>query len=311
MATKSGAGGLVYSVVAIAIIVLIVSTVAVPVIEDSQSVIRTSDNNATSLYSATSASNSSILVVYDADTASVTVNDFIVPIPTGYTTIVALSDDFVIYKFLSHTYLDVYLSGHTDRYRTNSIIIENSTISFTTTSSVEMSQSLSDSQIIYAAENGSYGCYSGGDVPYNVNRGDVIYSILNSTSSISSQDSQTISVGGLFKFTVDSSNIVANSIITTYESEASAVDTVTMSKVLDYDSKRDVYTVNNTQMSVSATKDGTIYSRNLVVPIFAPIEYTYISDSDFSILSLLDVLPILLFLVPVMFAVRMIQTRRN
>lgn len=295
MATKSGAGGLVYSVVAIAIIVLIVSTVAVPVIEDSTSEYRTTGQNADMFYKM--AANTDVVNITLADD-TLTVNGYVLPAITANTdTIVVFADDFRISAFYNDG-VQVHISTPNIAGRTTgNIAINSNTVTWTAyDTSDSLSYQYTSSTLLYASSTGDYGAFSYGHTA-NLNTDSKIYAMVSVV-----MDGTYIS--GLLSGTIY--NLVPSFLV-----GASSVSLDFSNAVADSGKDYLIYT-NGYNSTISAVIDGqTKTVTQISIPILAPIEYTYISDSDSSIISLLNVVPILLFLVPVMFAVRMIQTRRN
>lgn len=335
MATKSGAGGLVYSVVAIAIIVLIVSTVAVPVIEDSKTDVSmvTYHNDKVSNSYMKNYGNEDFTLVLNGTNAT-TVGEVAVSLngePYQRSILgnypVIISDSFILrlqgtastnysafmfgidsdgnkYGFASGT-----LSGsmpmsdiHTIHYdaASSTITVQSTTaafesITFSTNNVVALTNTLSDDSFIYY-EN--------------------ISQVYNSVKASSIDDfvlltyNSTISIAGtsvLFTVVVSSSDVYIMH-GTNFDLMADYSISYSASPVDGY---TDLYDVSNIEITVHCTYEGQEYS-NTFVPNKSYYAYAVetheITNSD---IALLDVIPVLLFLVPVMFAVRMIQTRRN
>ena len=70
-----------------------------------------------------------------------------------------------------------------------------------------------------------------------------------------------------------------------------------------FDSKPIMVLSDSAEVEESTTSDW--------INIYAPIEYSYISNNDSMIISLLGVIPLVMFVIPVMLAVNMITTRRD
>lgn len=308
MATKSGAGGLVYSVVAIAIIVLIVSTVAVPVIEDSSETIRTVDQNTAQRYSIVS---STAALTVDSSSNVVQIGDYTMPTGTGVG-IVAITDSFILRHYdVGHPELMYVDDGVNDLFsQSTSFVVFDGTKMTYTSSGVE--RTCNYSWLLIASDSGDYGFFSG--VAFNFNKDSVIYTVYwnnvtNSDLSPTSARCMAVLAGkmGEFKSVFCTTDTVD---VTFAGNNAGSVNITSFSEGDGYYTMPISPRATLTVQSSSPAGDYSIVNSSWTVFI-APIEYTYISDNDYAAINLLDVLPILLFLVPVMFAVRMIQTRRN
>lgn len=302
-----------YGVVSLVVIVLLIATIAIPVIENSQSMIRTSDNNTTMRFSAVdTADNVNLEIVYDSDEDNpVFVGDYNIPLASsGVTYLVALSESFVIYKFTTHSNLVVIHDGIQNPIVSASIsdgILSFADKNTSTEYTVEVSGNL-----LYAAEKGSYGEFFGSSI--NLNKGDVVYAVHNSSSALNKVGGEgTLTIGSLLKTTVgDSTTLAYTPLVYNYGTlDSTKLTSYGGTQTLTYDSDKDLYNLSNTTISLSATYDSENYARNISTSIFAPIEYTYVSVNDSAIVQLLSIIPLIMCIVPIMVVVGFISSRRD
>lgn len=305
MATKSGAGGLVYSVVAIAIIVLIVSTVAVPVIDDASDSAKINRVNNTQIFAI--ADSDSNLDIYVNESGFIVINSDVFSSDYAATSIaVAFSDNFFIQKPRDGGLRIYYGSEFTDSISINGhVTINEGVVSCVTTDSVSVSfASIGD--ILYLSKDGDYGFF-GQNSTFKLNADSKIYQI-NSNELFRNAELNPTSIGArAYVLQGTFADLRATWYIMYADVTAPVDNFVGHLNVTDEGAGVYSCTVNNTSTVVQITNATGTYSATYGYSIIAPIAYT--EDSGWS--GLIQILPILLFLVPVMFAVRMIQTRRN
>lgn len=301
MATKSGAGGLVYSVVAIAIIVLIVSTVAVPVIEDSTDGIKISKQNSGQMFALTTVNDSkSYSFSYDSESGYVTVNDYSFK-PTNGSTL-AFTDS--IYVFFQNG-MRAYADNDVTAVSTSSIVFASGVASWNI-SGVEYTASYT--YAFLPDPNGTYGAFKSGDViKFNADS-KLVYTGANQLFTNSNLDPSSILVRNLVLYgTYDNfDSLWARSTtegITYISLNSDLGDLVTQ-----FDDGHMELTVGSNWQITAETNLGDYTRLTTLITVIAPLEY-WVHDSN--MVSLFGVVTIILFLVPVMMAVRMIQTRRN
>lgn len=291
MATKSGAGNLVYSVVAIAIIVLIVSTVAVPVIDDAQGQIRL--NNSTQVF-AVSDADVTINVQLSNDSKPI-VNGYLVPGNTHKP--IVICDEFMIHwRSSGALYL---IDSNATSLNLQSAIIENGTVTYTLLDSTTGTISYGSNNVLFASEHGTYGEFTAGTKFY-ANPDSVIYSYLDAIP-LTNEDLTPSSVSNIRAVFIGTPTGMDGYLL----QGTTGIITATPATV----DVGDYYEVTVSETSVSYTDAVGTYTGTSNRAFFAPIQYG--SSMFDNLFDLLGVIPILLFLVPVMFAVRMIQTRRN
>ena len=122
----------------------------------------------------------------------------------------------------------------------------------------------------------------------------------------------TIRIGLLLKATVSDAPLTYSPIATSYGSlDAEKVTKVTATSNISYDAEKDLYTLGAASVAITVTYDGTDYSRTHNASIFAPIEYEYISGTDNTYMALMGIIPLMLIIVAVLYAVRLMGGSRN
>lgn len=291
MATKSGAGGLVYSVVAIAIIVLIVSTVAVPVIEDAQNNVAVEKQMSGQLYSAVG-TKETITLGYSGSFP--TFNGIEMPnLYPDQTRYMILTDTAIaVCEYTQQAWTPWYVK--TNNLLTNtpiddvgySVLFENGTLTVTAASTSLTTYSW----LMVPDKNGDYGVWNYTERPWFVDDDSIIYLglNLNAITYVASGTLDALTVNLFIENGVLGNDVTVN---------------VTSAPTADGQS--------NVLSGLSLDNAGTTVELRNFAKIFVPLKYHVIDDSGEALYNLIGILPILLFLVPVMFAVRMIQTRRN
>lgn len=295
MATKSGAGGLVYSVVAIAIIVLIVSTVAVPIIEDAQKEQTSLINNSTQNYVSTTSDTEPVVITWNVGT--LTVNGAVVD--HGTYTVVAAGLNCILYVESNTATTMVYVDSSNPSVlnRIVSLTWDSGSITVVNPSNIETTY-LNVGNIYYINNDGNIGMFVNGTDAHIDHDQSVLYVSLRTGSYIGTN---TIVNGVVSAAGIPFKGVVSGTVVD--PSAYSIVPEVTE------DESGLSYTLG--KLSVSYEYNETSYGPFFNGVVFAPLAYHTITESEQSIINLLAVIPVLLFLVPVMFAVRMIQTRRN
>lgn len=300
MATKSGAGGLVYSVVAIAIIVLIVSTVAVPVIDNAQEDQKTEYNNTTEQFKLVSSVES--ITIRWLSTTEYSINDVVYTIRG---TTIAISDNVIITVVQNNIQVrNISDDGSGFNLDTSAALGTNQVVTISNgilTTDKGSCSVLGNLFIISNSEDATYGYYPYSGV-VNINKQSVFAA--NLTITINSV-SYLISCHGTYD------NLVVTGVYNNTSSQFMDPADFSIQFVGEITDNGSYLTIGSKLFKATYNDGGVEYSGQNTRGIYAPIQYYVISDSDATIISLLGVIPILLFLVPVMFAVRMIQTRRN
>lgn len=303
-----------YTVVVLMVTIVIITSAVLPIVETAQLEQRTEANNTTMKYSSVSTSDGvDVSIVYDSNnTNPITVNDYTVPIESNGVGLISCSDSFAIYKFGTHAYLDVIVSDSAVKYKALEVTLQNGTISFIETTNNTEIEGVISGTVLYAASSGDYGeFYSTGDIYFSP--GAIVYQIHNSSSSLNEVDGDGhLSVGGLYKYEVSSELVSTDVLLPSLEGQdPEKLTSQKLSKSFTYDDVKDLYKATNTSATLTATYDSVDYSRNISLSMFAPIEYTYISDSNSVNSVMLGLIPILLFMVPIMIVIRFIAGRND
>lgn len=281
-------------VVALAVIVLVITTAALPAITDAQEERVTVGQNTTQAYAASVGGD---VTFSFTDDNKLKVNDYLVPAVT-HTAIVAISSTFAIVKFTNTNNLNITDSNGS--HTVTAASITGGTLTYTA-SNVEYTQDVG-STFLYASETGTYGEFTPQD-GLNFNAKSVLYTFIDNNQINNELDPTSIVTRNIYVGTYDNLNL------------AFATNTDVLDGKVVFNNLKDengyISTSNTTTMTFSSDTAAGTYSLTGTKSIFAPIEYTYISSDDDSMRALIGLVAILLILVPVMLAVRMIGSVRS
>ncbi len=290
-------------IIMIAVTIIIISTVALPIIGDAETEMKTGSNASVMGYSLT---DSQIV-----GSVSVTINGDYNPVVGGYelTTTgmkyIVVGDTFAIRHTSSTTYHDKLfvddVSSHAS-IQTTSVTIGPTSLTFTDSS--EVSHTITYNTCMYAAESGKYGFFSGNTTLY-VNSDSVIYTCMGISATNSSLTPSSISIYGVCSGTM--AGLVNYMNFTTTNTVTSMVISgVPSSEAVGNGSYA---IVANSAIPYTAVTNLGTYSGNGTLGIIAPLAYDYESANDYA--NLFNVVSLMLILVPLMIAVRMIALKRN
>lgn len=286
-------------IIAIAVTIIIISTVAIPVIDDLQSTIHSTGQNTTQKFAVSNQAVDSVSIQLSGSV--VTVNGF--SLTPSEQVIIAISDDFRIVALDIGGTVQVHVGTDSDTNRTTGdITITNGNLTYTVYGSdTPTVKALTSPNILYASESGSYGQFSGGLL--NVNKDTVMYAVVSHTVSNAGLDPTSLYVSAVVKGTYQG---LASAFAYGANSASVSIPEANITEKPGYLS---IDTSKGVNISASAVQG--VYSTYDFVQFVAPLQYTYYSDADSGLINLIGVIPILLILVPLMMAVRMIALRRN
>ena len=286
---------IVYGLVSLVVIVLVVSTVALPVVQDSQYSVTDKAMNANERYTISSPSETYTIEVIDGALSFNGVDpDEILTGESGTAYIIWDSGSIEYYKSAGSwtTLGTIYVYSENDGFFANQyikkVVCSNGTITATTSANVDYTYSYTF--LMCPDVNGEYGSYNRADLTT-----ESIYA--DSSSTIYIYDGYYTHTMLIAKGTYDDINVIiacANSEVTTDDVSVSFVTTPTD---LNLSNKLD---------SISVTGQTV---RNL--EIFIPIEYTTITENNSVIYTLLAIIPLLLMIIPVMIVARLVVNGRD
>lgn len=288
MNENNSMGTIVYTVVCVLVIVLIITTTLIPVIEDSQTEIKTVGQNTTIVYSVAASSDTEVAITMSDGVISV--NGY--SVPASRDRAIALSESFLVQSYNNNTMVlitdGVQVSGIT------SMTLSNGTITYSGSESGTESYT---GDVLYASATGNYGFFSTDSV-FKINEDAVIWSYFSDGFDNSDLSPSRIGARGVLKGTYEEMQATFINVNTTVESVTMSLN-VTDNKDLSYD------VVSSSVMTLT-TSDGS-YTSSTKHPLIAPIEYVYISNTDNAIITLLSILPIMLMMIPIMVVVRLFR----
>lgn len=282
-------------IVAIAVAIIIISTVAAPVIQDLQDGESTILSNTGSRFSLVEADEKITVSTIDSFACinGVSIRSLF---PDAATTVLTILSDVVVANiyYTNDTYSNCYITSpelfpeatnFSQTLSTGTLVFDNGVVTFT--DAEENSTSAAYDYVFIPDTDGDYGSwlYSGStgfDQPIYVDSGKKIYAYYRTTGN-------ALSASG----TLDDMNV--NLMV-----RSGAIDEET-TMTLDYQNLS-----NGTNLLESMSFDPSFSGS---VSVLAPLKYTVTEDVEQA--SLFGVILLLLFLVPVMMAVRMIALRRN
>ena len=300
---ENAAMTLTQKIIAIAVTIMIISTVALPVITDAETETKTGSNASIAAYQMTDVVSSSFNITINSDYYPVVGSYVVTTVAMKY---IAIGDTFVIRHTNTAAYHDkLFVDDLSSKQSipTTSVTFGTSSITFTDSSSV--SHTITYSSCLYAAESGKYGFFCGNNTFY-VNDDTMFYNCLGISATNSGLSPTHISVygvsagtmAGLTNYMTFTTTTTVTSMVVTGELVSSAVG------------NGSYYVLANQAVAYSVvTNLGTYSSSSASIGFIAPLAYEYDSANDYA--TLFDVVIIMLILVPIMIAVRMITLRRN
>lgn len=290
-------------IIAIAVAIIIISTVAIPIIDDMEKQFEVTSNNTTQRYTA-STSLSDVDVSLSVANSIASINGY--EVGTANYAILVITDTFVI-RAQGANNLAIAVDG--TQYSTPSASITGKVLSFTA-SEVDYTFEYED-YIYYAAENGKYGYFANTEFYANVGT-TILYAYTNFGASNSDLDPSSANFLGLFSLSIEDNALVPVWVESRTEGVEYEPTPVTLPDSLIKDNEDGSYTVTAGTLPLSFVTNVGTYSMDADYRIgfIAPMEYKHIMDSA-GMIDLINIIPILLILIPVMMAVRMITLKRN
>lgn len=289
----------VYGVIALVVVVLLIFTVAIPVIESASESQVTTGQNTTQRY----------ILKENFTDAEISINNGVVSIGDydltlqGSGDVIAMSDSFYVWASSgNNTLLVRSVDG---KFSVASLSISNGAMTFTS-GGTEHTITYTDA-LLLASDKGTYGMF-----PINseirFNKDSVLFTTFDSSVTNDQLTPSSVGTVALMKGTYD--NLQTLFVFENEDSITTAEFTGTFSQTpIENDG---YYSFNNTRINGTLTTNLGDYSgSNFYQAILAPIDYTYISDNDSMIITLLGVIPLMLVIVPVMLAVQLMTGGRR
>lgn len=287
----------VFGVLSILVAVIVVATVAIPVIEDSSKSINTEQNNSAPLY--TQMPTSGTIEISSLGNGNYKIGD-VEYTPTMGTFIIT---DSVMARISPDNSFTIYdpTNGKQTRFdnSNNLITFDNGVCRYNTSTGQSMEAAYS---FLYVPDtNGTLGLYfMTGSLPLYLDKGQDLMVVSNPLNSV--MFSAKVTETGTISYYVEPKvfNQTVNGTITNYNGNLNVA--IDMSEAGD--SPTGTWKLSKT--AVVATPEG---ESALDLFFIAPITYHVISENDSMMISLLQIVPLLLLIVPVMMAVRMYSSR--
>ena len=305
--------GITYQIVCLVVIVIVVATLVIPTVDSlDETLIVDSQNTDYHFKMVSDASASSaeytITATINEETGVMEyyVNDYLLPYQAGWFEI-AISDTFII-QHTTGSSGPIRIHDLTQSVYYNHIasaVIDDGTLTFTNDQSEELE--ITFSWLCIADKNGNYGAFEAGH-SFKFNADSKLYlmetnwTVTNSELVPSSFEVKS-TLGGTYE-SLSSIGIAMPNVQGLTEIELTAsLNNVVYNEDLSY-----TYTLEGSATATCITNLGTYTNESgPVYRIFAPIQYYH---TDSGLISILSIIPLLLLVVPVLYAARMI-TRRD
>lgn len=291
----------VFGVLSILVAVIIVATVAIPIVEDSSKEIRTSQNNVAEKYMMAESTTGEITIEATATTGTFLINgesktfsegdysDFYCVLTNNLIVILNSTTSYVYFEGLSAGSMDLRTTGkvtiNNDGWTVFSGITSN-----TYTGTYEW--------VCYPNDNGNYGLYRFTGNTYVDN--DAMVFALKEVVSSSTEGTMT-NPAVIWSGSInggDNTKYAWNSKTSPPTDVTDATETY-----IKYTEKGEI----STKISGVVCKYGD--NTTGIATVIIPIEYHVITENDSAMISILQIVPLLLLIVPVMMAVRMYSSR--
>lgn len=289
-------------IIAIAVTIIIISTVAIPIIDDLQDQQTTVVQNTTEKY--VSSANTDGAVTLSFVGTSFYVNGVETDKPTW--AVLAASPKMILASS-GATATTMQLITKDLRVVITSLTWNNGNVSYVAGDSTE--GTVSDvGDIFYVAKKGDYGLFYGTTDDYHINVDQKALVVAHKGWASTSP-----AFDGVFElkngeFTASDFTLEANTL--TYGEPFADVTTWSFGGSIVKDGDSPNYVVSPLSLTYVNPSNSTSYT-DVGVYVFAPLAYNIISSEDASMINLIGIIPIILILVPLMMAVRMMALKRN
>lgn len=298
------ATSLVYSIVALAVMVMLISTIIIPTVENAQADQYSTANNTDLRFKLVEVTDT---IVISCDSTGVFINGTHINISGGSPTI-AITPTMQISYYQTAPNMSIQDSVTATAIaiaQTNTITLSNGTY---TVDTATPKTGTFEGPLYVIDTNGDYANYATTSTsPFYINNDGVMRGYLQTNVTVGED---TVGLRAIFEGTVSGLTIVS-----AFDNNAhEAIDTDDLSITFNVapvqvDSVH--YKVADRNVTVKYTVEGVDYTASVTITngFIAPLEYKYIGDNDSSIITLLGIIPMLLIIVAVLFAVRLIGSR--
>lgn len=291
-------------VVSVLLVIIISSAAIIPIVQVAQEEQKTTGNNASQLFSVALGSSD------DVDVAIIDNEYYINGVKySGSLTGIATNAKFWGENFSARMYPGTQIRfeivfddgvSSTHDVRASAISYHNGVITFTDYQT-QTEYTVSSDFFIYISEKGDYAEYS----MTNQQVRDSV-SINNDATIFIGSNAKTYA---LVRGTVDSLNYVGDFTYYGTDSTSYVYDSISITSVASDDGL--TYKVGSTPtMNLIQVSDDTSVPITTLL-VYVPIEYDYISDSDSATISMLAIIPTLIFVIPIMLIVRSFAMGRD
>lgn len=281
----------VFGVLSILVAVIIVATVAIPVIEDSSKDIHSTVQNTTQKYYATSSSDLSEDLTITLESTSnykingesydLSLNNIVIITDTGDMWVIYANNYNLYQKSSNYAQRSLGIGGYTTFYT-------DGTYKATTSAGVEYTGTFGN--VVYPSNDGDLG-YFINSTAYANDASDVIFFSISNAS-----------YGAMFAIKYKATGEEVEKIVSPF---ASGAEVTLTDAAISYDST-DETIADNAINGLTYKVSDTSYTLRAFI---APLEYKTITENDSAMISILQIVPLLLLIVPVMMAVRMYSSR--
>lgn len=295
-------------IVGLVVIILMVTGAVLPAVENAQAEQATTANNTDMRYTASLDPVGQYVV--ESKTDGLYVNDklaCLIPTGSNYFFVIRGNDFTAAYTTTGALVMSIISTGLTSTISLDSgdkFIFDNGTVSRFEADDSSTTTVTTYSYLVIPDSVGKYGLFTlGGGHFFHINANVPLYLLMASTSVNSSY-----SGGNTFIETNSAGQIKKN--VTTYLSDGSLVTdsstaglsaTLTSTMIGDIDIKVTGISFNSTSASGATT----------VTYALAPVEYKFIDSEDAQYRALFAIIPLLLIIVAVLYAVRLMGASRN
>lgn len=280
----------VFGVLSILVAVIIVATVAIPVIEDSSKDIHSTVQNTTQKYYATSSSDLSEDLTITLESASnykingesydLSLNNIVIITDTGDMWVIYANNYNLYQKSGNYAQRSLGIGGFTTFYT-------DGTYKATTSAGVEYTGTFGN--VVYPSNDGDLG-YFINSTAYANDASDVIFFSISGSN------------GAMFAIEYKATGEEVEKIVSPFASGAGVTLT---DAAISYNSSDETIADNAINGLTYKVGDTSYTLRSFI----APLEYKTITENDSAMISILQIVPLLLLIVPVMMAVRMYSSR--
>lgn len=285
----------VFGVLSILVAVIVVATVAIPIVESSSTQIYTTENNTTERFMMTS--DSSGVVTLEFSSKGYSVNGVSVPQPAAATWDVKAFWPGGFAKYSGAGFMEINGDGAATRFNITKIVYDPATSTLTYTTSTEDVVVNDVPYMYYMANDGDYGLFNSTN-PVSINKDTDYFIFVENTNR-----EGTMAFRSGFIYNNDS--LVETIIDPKLAGTDKNFQDTTISFVLNIeDVDRYHFTING---ATDVTIGGSVIPQ--ILTFVAPIEFKIVSQNDSAMISILQIVPLLLLIVPVMMAIRMYSSR--